>query len=315
MNKTTQRVVVITGGSSGIGRCTASLFGRRGWSVGLIARSAEGLAASRRDAEATGAVVIAVQADVTDCFAFGEAATMIIAALGPIDVWINCAGNGVFGRFGDVPEAEFQRVTDVTYHGTVNGTRIALVHMRQRGYGTIINVCSAVAFHGLPLMSSYAGAKAAVRAFGQAIRGELKLERSHIKVTTVFPPAVNTPFFSRAVSHMGWPPRPLRPIYQPDVVAEGIWQAMISGRPEIAIGGAAAAFALATRISPTLIAWCMGRMGLERQIIRDQSVCRLQEPTLFKPSQREFGVYGPFESHARGWSLHLWLAGRITIVI
>jgi NAD(P)-dependent dehydrogenase (short-subunit alcohol dehydrogenase family) len=72
------------------------------------------------------------------------------------------SGNGVYGYFDDVPEIEFRRVTDVTYHGTVNGTRVALMHMRARGFGSITNVCSAVAFHGLPLMSSYAGAKGAV---------------------------------------------------------------------------------------------------------------------------------------------------------
>jgi short-subunit dehydrogenase len=218
-------VVVITGGSSGIGQCSAVLFARHCWRVGLIARGAEGLAASSREVEAVGGRVAIGRADVTDSIALGAAADAIVAALGPIDVWINCAGNGVYGRFGDVPEVEFQRVTDVTYHGTVNGTRVALAHMRPRDQGSIINVCSAIAFHGLPLMSSYAGAKAAVRAFSQAVRGELRLERSHIRVGTVFPPAVNTPYFSHATSHMGWPARPAPPVYQPEVVAQGIWQA------------------------------------------------------------------------------------------
>ena len=306
------RVVVITGGSSGIGRCAAGLFARRGWRVGLIARGAEGLAASRQDVEAAGARAATAQADVTDSAALADAASTIVAALGPIDVWINCAGNGVYGRFGDVPEVEFQRVTDVTYHGTVNGTRVALAHMRPRGRGSIVNVCSAIAFHGLPLMSSYAGAKAAVRAFGQAIRGELKLEHSAIRVGTVFPPAVNTPYFSHAVSHMGWPARPAWPVYQPEVVAQGIWQAVASGRREMTISGTAAAFSLATRITPGLIAWCMGRMGIERQLTRDRDACRLQEPTLFAPSQRVFGVRGPFGRGAKDWSLHLWLERRLT---
>ena len=306
------RVVVITGGSSGIGRCTAALFARRGWRVGLIARGAEGLAASRRDVEAAGARAATAQADVTDSAALVEAANAIVAALGPIDVWINCAGNGVYGRFGDVPEAEFQRVTDVTYHGTVNGTRVALTHMWPRGRGSVVNVCSAIAFHGLPLMSSYAGAKAVVRAFGQSIQGELKLERSFILVGTVFPPAVNTPYFSHATSHMGWPARPAWPVYQPEVVAQGIWQAVVSGRPEMAISGTAAAFSLATRIAPSLIAWCMGQLGIERQLTRDQDACRLQEPTLFAPSRRVFSVRGPFGRGAREWSLHLWLERRLT---
>ena len=313
LDKQVPRVVVITGGSSGIGRCTASLFARQGWSVGLIARGGEGLAASCADIEASGAAAAAVRADVTNSIALGDAATAIVALLGPIDVWINCAGNGVYGRFGDVPVAEFQRVTDVTYHGTVNGTRVALAHMRQRGHGSIVNVCSAAAFHGLPLMSSYAGAKAAVRAFGQAIRGELKIERSPIRVTTVYPPAVNTPFFSRAVSHMGWPARPLWPVYQPEVVAQGIWQAVVSGRPEMPISGTAALFSLASRITPALIGWCMGRLGFERQSNRDQSARELHDPTLFEASERVFGVHGSFGKWAKGWSSHLWLVRAITM--
>ena len=158
--------------------------------VGLIARGEQGLAASRRDIEAAGGRAATAQAEVTDSAALARAADAIVTTLGPVDVWINCAGNGVYGRFDDVPEHEFQRVTDVTYHGAVNGTRVALAKMRARDAGTIVNVCSAIAFHGLPLMSSYAGAKAAVRAFGQAVQGELRLERSRIRISTVFPPAV-----------------------------------------------------------------------------------------------------------------------------
>jgi len=307
----TPRVVVITGGSSGIGRCTAGLFARRGWRVGLIARGEPGLAASRRDVEAAGARAATAQADVADSTALAAAADAIVAALGPIDAWINCAGNGVYGRLEDVSEREFQRVTDVTYHGTVNGTRLALSHMRKRGRGAIVNVCSGTAFHGLPLMSSYAGAKAAVRAFGQAIRGELRLESSPVRISTVFPPAANTPYFSHALSHMGWPARPMRPIYQPEVVAQGIWQAMTSGRAEMAISGTVVSFSLATRLAPLLMGWCVGRMGIERQLTRDPGACALQETTLFEPSQRVFTVHGPFGRQARAWSAQLWLDRRL----
>ena len=305
-------VVAITGGSSGIGRCTAALFARRGWRVGLIARGAEGLAASLRDVEAAGAKGATAQADVTDSKALTQAADAIVAALGPINVWINCAGNGVYGRLGDVPENEFQRVTDVTYHGTVNGTRLALAHMRGRGDGAIVNVCSAMAFHGVPLMTSYAGAKAAVRAFGQAMQGELKLEGSPIRISTVFPPAANTPYFSHATSYMGWPARPVPPVYQPEVVAQGIWQAAMSGKPEMSISGTAVAFSLATRLAPSLIRWCTARLGFEKQLTRDQNAGELLEPTLFVPSQRVFSVHGPFARGARRWSAHLWLEHGLT---
>lgn len=306
-----ERVVVITGGSSGIGRCTASLFARRGWRVGLIARGAEGLTVTRNELEALGARAAFAQADVTDSGMLHVAANAIIAELGPIDLWINCAGNGVYGRFADVPEGDFKRVTDVTYHGAVNGTREALRQMRSRGAGTILNVCSAVAFHGLPLMSSYSGAKAALCAFSRALQGELRSERSPIRVTTVFPPAVNTPFFSHAVSYMGWPARPARPVYQPEVIAQGIWQAFVSGRREMSISGTSVAFRAASRMAPDLIAWCVSRMGINRQMTKDSGACRLQEPTLFEPSHRVFDMRGPFGRGARTASTHLWFESRI----
>ena len=255
--------VIITGGSSGLGRCTAALFASKGWHVGLIARGAAGLEAAAADVVRAGGRAAFAVADVTCGEALGKAAQAIVAELGSPDVWINCAGNGVYGRFSTVPEAEFDHVTAVTYGGTVNGCRVALALMRQRGSGTIVNVCSAIAYHGMPLMASYAGAKAAVRGFGQSLRAELRIERSAIKLCAVFPPAVNTPFFSHAKSYMGWPARPAPPVYQPEVVAAGIYLAARTGAAETVVSGTVAAFSLVSRISPRLIAWAMTRLGFE----------------------------------------------------
>jgi NAD(P)-dependent dehydrogenase (short-subunit alcohol dehydrogenase family) len=94
-------VVAITGGSSGIGRCTAGLFVRHGWRVGLIARGEMGLQTACKDVEHHGALVAMAQADVTDPVALEAAATAIEEALGGIDVWVNCAGNRTYGRFLD----------------------------------------------------------------------------------------------------------------------------------------------------------------------------------------------------------------------
>ncbi len=303
-------VVIITGGSSGIGRCTAGLFARQGWHVGLIARGKAGLEAAAEDVRAAGGRVATAAADVADSAGLRQAADEIVAQLGLPDVWINCAGNGVYGRFATVPEAEFDRVTAVTYGGTVNGCRIALALMRPGDAGTIVNVCSAVAFHGLPLMTSYSGAKAAVRGFAQALRAELTIERSRVRVSSVFPPAVNTPFFSHAISHMGWPARPAPPVYQPEVVAAGVHLAAMTGRPEVVVSGTAATFALATRLFPDLVAWLMSRLGFEGQLTRNADVAELQEPTLFAPSDRASPVHGPFGRQARRHSMQLWVMRR-----
>ena len=286
------------------------MFAREGWQVGLIARGAAGLDAAAADVTAIGGRAATAVADVTDSDGLRGAAAAIVAELGVPEIWINCAGNGVYGRFASVPEAEFDHVTAVTYGGTVNGCRVALALMRQQGRGTIVNVCSAAAFHGLPLMTSYAGAKAAVRGFAQALRAELTMERSRIRVSTVFPPAANTPFFSHAVSHMGWPARPAPPVYQPEVVAAGVHLAAMTGRAEVIVSGTAAAFSLVTRISPRFTAFLMSRIGFDRQMTRDLDVARLECPTLFAPSDQAQPVHGPFGSRARRRSVQLWLSHR-----
>jgi short-subunit dehydrogenase len=303
----TPGTVIITGGSSGIGRCTAGLFARHGWRVGLIARGQAGLAAAAADVRAAGATAAMAIADVTVGTGLKAAADAIVAELGVPDVWINCAGNGAFGQFVAVPQDQFDHVTAVTYTGTVNGCRIALALMAPRGYGTIVNVCSAMAFHGMPLMTSYAGAKAAVRGFGQALRAELRMERSRIRVTTVFPPAVNTPFFSHAVSHMAWPARPARPTYQPEIVATGILLAARCGRPEVVLSGTAVAFSLATRISPKLIGFLMTKISFDSQLGHDPEPARQEEQTFFAPSGSASPARGPFGRRARRYSLLVWL--------
>ncbi len=300
------QTVVITGGSSGIGRATAGLFARRGWRVGLIARGQAGLAATAAELREGGATVSTASADVADATALQVAAQVVSAELGVPDVWINCAGNGVYGRFGSVPEAQFDRVTAVTYGGTVNGCRVALSLMVPCGHGTIVNVCSGAAFHGLPLMTSYAGAKAAVRGFAQSLRAELRIERSPIRVSTVFPPAVNTPFFSHAVSHMKWPARPVPPVYQPEVIAAAIYLAATRGGAEMLVSGTMAVFSLANRISPSLIAFCMSRLGFEGQLTRDADAARLEQPTLFAPAAEASPARGPFGERARHFSTQVW---------
>ncbi len=299
------RTIFITGGTSGIGRATAAHFARAGWNIGLIARGEPGLAQVAADAREAGRQAATAIADVSDPAALDRAAAMLAAALGPPDVWINCAGNGVYGQFAQVPPDQFDRVTAVTYLGTVNGCRTALGLMQPRGHGTIVNICSAAAFHGLPMMTSYAGAKAAVRGFAQALRAELRIARSPLRIVTVFPPAVNTPFFSHAVSHMAWPARPAPPVYQPEIIAAGIYHAARKGGAEVVISGTASLFSTATRVAPGLIAWCMTQLGFEGQLSRDAEAEALSDPTLFHPSTRPGPIRGPFGRHARASSLHL----------
>lgn len=297
-------VVVITGASSGIGRCTALLFAEHGWKVGLIARGEAGLRSIESELP-VGRAAFAV-ADVAQSAALEAAAASIEAALGPIDAWINCAGNGVFSRFLGVPEAEFTRVTDVTYMGTVNGTRVALARMLPRDAGSVVNICSAIAFHGLPMLSSYSGAKSAVKGFTESVGHELAEEASRVHLGIVYPPAVNTPFFSHAGSHMHRPPRPARPVYQPEIVARAILHTVLTRRAEMKVSGTTTLFALACRLVPRLVHRAIQRLGSAGQMTTDPAAALLRETTLFAPSLSPGRTHGPFGRGARRSSLQVW---------
>ncbi len=294
--------MIITGASSGIGRCAAGLFAHHGWRVGLIARGEAGLRAACGDVERHSATAAMAQADVTDPDALDVAASCIEQSLGAVDVWVNCAGNGTYGRFMDTPADEYRRVTDVTYLGTVNGTRVALSRMLPRDWGRIVNVCSAVAFRGMPLLSSYSGAKQAVRGFGQSICAELAEDGSRVRLTTIFPPAVNTPFFIHAPSHMGRAGRPMPPVYQPEIVAQAIHLAALVGRREMSVSFTAVLFALGVRLVPGLVDRAIGKLGYGGQLTEEFAPATT---TLFAPSDHASPVRGEFSKGARTHSWHV----------
>jgi NAD(P)-dependent dehydrogenase (short-subunit alcohol dehydrogenase family) len=188
-------VVVITGASSGVGRATARAFASRGSCIGLLARGRDGLEGARRDVEERGGKALVLPTDVAQADQVEAAAVAVEAALGPIDIWINNAMTSVFSPLKEMTAEEFRRVTEVIYLGYVYGTLAALQRMVPRDRGTIIQVGSALAYRGIPLQSAYCGAKHAVQGFTESLRCELLHEGSHIRLTMVQLPALNTPHF------------------------------------------------------------------------------------------------------------------------
>ena len=298
--------VVITGASSGIGRSAAALFGQHGWRVGLIARSADNLEAARKDVVAAGGTASVAVADVSDSAALEAAAARIEGELGPIDVWINNAGVGIFAKFMDIPEDEFRRLTDVNYLGTVNGTRVALRRMLPRNRGTVVQILSAISYRGVPLQSPYSGSKYALRGFTEAIRSELANDNSAVHVTMVHPPAVNTPFYNHAVSHMPKPVRPPPPVYQPEVVADAIYLAATTRRREVKVGGATLGFAVANKLTPSLLDFFAGKFGVTSQQSDEGGAVAVRDPNLHGPGQKPSSTHGPFDGESLSSSMQMW---------
>jgi short-subunit dehydrogenase len=299
-------VVVITGGSSGIGLCTARVFAQRGWRVGLIARGAEGLAAAAARLRCGPGSVACAIADVADPQALEDAASQIERDLGPIGVWINNAGIGVFGKLLDVPEEEFRRVLDVTLLGTVNGTRTALRRMLPRHQGCIVNVASLVAFRGAPLQTAYSAAKFGVRGFTEALRSELIHDRAGVHLALVHPPSTNTPFFSHAGSRMAGAPRPVPPVFQPELVAEAIWLAVIERRREVKVTASNTHLALLSAALPGVMDRVLAWFGVPSQYTSRAEVMARRDPALFDAARNVSAVHGPFGREAFTGSTRMW---------
>jgi NAD(P)-dependent dehydrogenase (short-subunit alcohol dehydrogenase family) len=208
-NESNSEVVVITGASACVGRATAQAFARQGAKIGLLARGSDGLAAGCADVEAAGGKALAPPADIANMEEVEAAAEAVEAALGPIDVWVNNAMVTVFSPFHSISAEEYQRVTEVTYLGTVYGTMNALKRMLPRNRGTIVQVGSALAYRGIPLQSAYCGAKHAIKGFTDSVRTELMHDKSNVHLTMVQLPALNTPQFSWAECHMPYHPQPV----------------------------------------------------------------------------------------------------------
>lgn len=230
------KVIVVTGASAGVGRAIACRFAGAGARLGLIARDATALNDVKTDAERLGGTAIVAAADVSDSDALFAAADSIQQAFGSIDIWINDAMVTVFSPVWEMTPEEFRRVTEVTYLGVVHGTMAALRHMRPRNRGAIIQIGSALAYRGIPLQSAYCGAKHAIRGFTNSLRTELIHTKSAINVTMMELPAVNTPQFDWARTHMPRQPRPVPPVVQPEVIADAVLRAALHPRREYWIG-------------------------------------------------------------------------------
>lgn len=300
------QVVVVTGASAGVGRATAIAFAKQGARVALLARGAVGLEAAAKEVEQAGGQALVLPVDVAKASEVEAAAERVERELGPIDVWVNCAMVTVFSAFEEMSNEEFERVTQVTYLGTVYGTRAALKHMRPRNRGKIIQVGSALAYRSIPLQSAYCAAKAAARGFTDALRVELMHEKSQIDVSTVHLGAVNTPQFEWARSHLkkGYP-QPLPPIYQPEVAADSIVWAAQHKRRELWL-----TFSTFKTIVGGFLLPRVGDLLALKQAYPGQRDTDTPEPearpdNLFEPVSEDYGTRGRFIEDAEGSSWYL----------
>jgi short-subunit dehydrogenase len=191
LNYFKDKVVMITGASSGIGRGLALELSRRGARLGLVARRAVALDEIVGEISSRNGKALALAADVQDATALRGAADRVRADFGRIDVLIANAGIGLTADAAEMQPADLARVLNVNVIGAANSVAAVVPEMVAHGSGHLVVISSLAAYRGLPKSAAYCASKAAVSAFFESVR--LDLKGKGIAVTIIHPGFIKTP--------------------------------------------------------------------------------------------------------------------------
>ncbi|MBA3513547.1 MAG: SDR family NAD(P)-dependent oxidoreductase [Pyrinomonadaceae bacterium] len=185
------KVVMVTGASSGIGRGVAVELARRGARLGLVARRRETLLEIAAEIESFGGLAVALPGDVRDANAVEAAADRFRERFGVIDVLIANAGIGSTNDAAELRAGEVAGVINVNLIGAANSVAAVIPDMVAKGHGQLVVISSLAAYRGLPKSAAYCASKAAVSAFFESLR--LDLQPRGIDVTIIHPGFIKTP--------------------------------------------------------------------------------------------------------------------------
>jgi NAD(P)-dependent dehydrogenase (short-subunit alcohol dehydrogenase family) len=238
------RVVVITGAGSGIGRALAVQAAGRGAQLALSDWDEEGLAETVSLVRAgTHREVRTDRLDVRDRQAMHDYATSVRAGFGRVNVVVNNAGVALHGDFEEVTYEDFEWVLDVDFWGVVQGTKEFLPHLIASGEGHVVNISSLFGLLGMPGQTAYNSAKFAVRGFSEALRQEMLVARHPVQVTCVHPGGIRTAIARNARTTASHDPAEVARHFDtrlakttPERAAEVIWAGVLAGRPRVLVG-------------------------------------------------------------------------------
>ncbi len=218
------RVALVTGGASGIGRAVTHVLAAGGARVAVCDLNAEGATAVAAE---VGGGALGIGMDVTDTASVRAGVATAVESLGAPDVLVNAAGWDRIVRFVESDEELWDRVIGINYRGVLAVTHAVLPHMIERGSGAIVSIASEAGRAGSSGEAVYSGAKAAVIAFSKAIAREVA--RYGIRVNVVTPGLTDTPFLQRQVDEGHGKlmdamaaATPLRRVGKPEEVAQAV---------------------------------------------------------------------------------------------
>lgn len=258
------QVVVIFGASSGIGRIAALDFARRGAKVVVAARSEAGLKSLVEEIEAGGGEAYYLIADAADFEQVKNVADATVERFGRLDTWVHAAGAFLFATVEQTEPEEYKRLIEVNLLGQIYGAKAALPYLKKSG-GALIHVSSVEAWRTVPFQSAYGASKHGINGFVQALRVELAHDDVPVSVAQILPAAINTPIYDKGRNKQPFKPRPVPPIYHPQIVSDAILYAAENPTTDLIAGGAGLGVTFAERFSPRVTDWVTGKIGFVGQ--------------------------------------------------
>jgi NAD(P)-dependent dehydrogenase (short-subunit alcohol dehydrogenase family) len=300
------QVVVLIGASSGIGRQSALDFARRGARIVAAARDEAGLRSLAETVMDGGGRILTVVADTSNYDQVNAVASHAVDVFGRIDTWVHLAAVSIYATFEQTTPDEWRRIIDVNLNGQAYGAMAALPHLRRNGGGALIHVSSIEARRGLPYQSAYAASKHGITGFLEALRVELKHEGVPISVTEILPASINTPIFEKARTKMGVKPAGIKPLYQPQLVADAIVHAAQHPVREFVVGGAGKALKFTQELSGGLADKVILNIAFEGQKTSEPKAESAPD-NLFAPLDGYDRVEGESSSEAVSSSVFNWI--------
>lgn len=292
-----EQVVVVVGANSGIGRAASLLLAEKGASVVVAGRSQEEIDRLSEEIRLNGGQATPMTVDVTDFNQMIELAGRAAALYGRIDTWVHSAAVMMYATFEDTTPEEFKRILDVNLLGQIYGAKAALPHLRRAGGGALIHLTSVEATRSLPLQSAYAASKHGMVGFIDALRLELKKDGIPISVTNIKPAGINTPLYEKALTKIGTVPRPVPPVYEPELVAQAILYAAQNPVRDMTVGTAGKLLGVTQRISPRLADGVLQKIAY-KGMHTDRPKSASAPNNLYHHQEGYDRIHGPFGEEA-----------------
>ena len=269
-----QRVAVVTGAGSGIGRAIACRLAREGCHIALVDMDANGLESTGKEIETYGVKCSQHLVDVSDSQAVGELAQAVAQGHGEINILINNAGVNIHGPFSEHSIDDIDWILGVNLRGVLYGCHAFYPFLKQAKEAHVVNIASLAGMVAFPMQSTYSASKFGVRGFSASLRMEWASQG--IGVTTVLPGAVRTPLLNHGRTYNPSMSNRMAELMQrhgrpPEKIAAAVVRSIRRNRPELVLGPDAQLSRWAQWLSPGTLRWGLSRAFRlnQRQIERD----------------------------------------------